>query len=136
MLDLRCSSKGRGPLLVCSKCAQDNPASASTCSRCGTRLTAADFARGVTQPRAESSSEGGETERPTPPTSGRGGAVVTVFGARGGIGTTTVAINLAVALAHTGKRVALVDLHLRFGDVAILMDIPVECSIADLALPE
>ena len=99
-------------------------------------MTAADFARGVTQPRAESSSEGGETERPTPPTSGRGGAVVTVFGARGGIGKTTVAINLAVALAHTGKRVALVDLHLRFGDVAILMDIPVECSIADLALPE
>ena len=123
-------------MLVCSKCAQDNPASASACSRCGTRLTAADYARGVTQSTARAPSNGGETERPTPPTSRWGGTVVTVFEARGGVGKTTVAINLAAALAGTGKRVALVDLDLRFGDVAILMDIPVERSIADLVLAE
>src|SRR3972149_3048819 len=65
------------------------------------------------------------------------GTVLTVFGAKGGIGKTTISTNLATAIVQkTGQSVALVDLDTRFGDVAILMDIPVERSIADLALPE
>ncbi|MEX0800452.1 MAG: AAA family ATPase [Dehalococcoidia bacterium] len=65
------------------------------------------------------------------------GTVVTVFGAKGGIGKTTISTNLATALVHkSNQSVVLVDLDTRFGDVAILMDIPVERSIADLALPE
>ena len=65
------------------------------------------------------------------------GTVITVFGAKGGIGKTTIATNLATALVHkTNQSVVLVDLDTRFGDVAILMDIPVERSIADLAMPE
>jgi pilus assembly protein CpaE len=65
------------------------------------------------------------------------GTVITVFGAKGGIGKTTIATNLATALVHnTNQSVVLVDLDTRFGDVAILMDIPVERSIADLAIPE
>lgn len=62
------------------------------------------------------------------------GTVITVFGAKGGIGKTTIATNLATAIARiTGSRVALVDMDTRFGDVAIMMDVAVETSIADLA---
>jgi pilus assembly protein CpaE len=65
------------------------------------------------------------------------GTVITVFGAKGGIGKTTIATNLATALVQkTTQSVVVVDLDTRFGDVAILMDIPVEHSIADLAMPE
>ncbi|MFQ5471846.1 MAG: AAA family ATPase [Dehalococcoidia bacterium] len=65
------------------------------------------------------------------------GTVITVFGAKGGIGKTTIATNLASALVQkTNQSVVVVDLDTRFGDVAILMDIPVERSIADMAMPE
>ncbi|MDO8616504.1 MAG: AAA family ATPase [Dehalococcoidia bacterium] len=65
------------------------------------------------------------------------GTVITVFGAKGGIGKTTIATNVATALVQkTNQSVVLVDLDTRFGDVAILMDVPVERSIADLAVPE
>ncbi|WP_051399777.1 AAA family ATPase [Haloechinothrix halophila] len=48
------------------------------------------------------------------------GQVVTVFSAKGGCGKTTLAVNLALALADGGARsVCLVDLDLAFGDVAI-----------------
>lgn len=71
----------------------------------------------------------GELEDPVPQ-----GTIVTVFGAKGGIGKTTIASNLAVSLAiDAHQTVALVDMDTRFGDVAITMDIPVERSIADLA---
>ncbi|TMC00281.1 MAG: response regulator [Chloroflexi bacterium] len=74
----------------------------------------------------------GETDEPV-----AAGTVVTVFGAKGGIGKTTIATNLATALVQkTNQSVVVVDLDTRFGDVAILMDIPVERSIADLAMPE
>src|SRR3989304_2174990 len=74
----------------------------------------------------------GETDEPV-----ACGTVLTVFGAKGGIGKTTISTNLTTAIVQkTGQSVALVDLDTRFGDVAILMDIPVERSIADLALPE
>ncbi len=62
------------------------------------------------------------------------GTIITVFGAKGGIGKTTISSNLAVALAaEAHQTVALVDMDTRFGDVAITMDIPVDRSIADLA---
>lgn len=62
------------------------------------------------------------------------GTIITIFGAKGGIGKTTIASNLAVALAtEAHQSVALVDMDTRFGDVAITMDIEVERSIADLA---
>ncbi|MEX1252756.1 MAG: response regulator [Dehalococcoidia bacterium] len=61
------------------------------------------------------------------------GTVITIFGAKGGIGKTTIATNLSSALVRaTGANVVLVDMDTRFGDVAIMMDIAVETSIADL----
>jgi pilus assembly protein CpaE len=62
------------------------------------------------------------------------GTIITIFGAKGGIGKTTISTNLATALVRgTGSTVTLVDMDTRFGDVAIMMDVAVEQSIADLA---
>lgn len=52
------------------------------------------------------------------------GRTVTVFSPKGGVGKTTMAVNLALALAANGARkVCLVDLDLAFGDVAITMQL-------------
>jgi len=61
------------------------------------------------------------------------GTVITVFGAKGGIGKTTISTNLATALCrNTNSTIAIVDMDTRFGDVAIMMDVVVEFSIADV----
>jgi pilus assembly protein CpaE len=62
------------------------------------------------------------------------GRLVTVLAGKGGVGKTVVATNLAVALAARGQeRVALIDLSLQFGDVAALLDVTAQRTIADLA---
>jgi len=54
----------------------------------------------------------------------RYGKVVTVFSPKGGVGKTTIAVNLALALTEKGAhKVCLVDLDLAFGDVAITMQL-------------
>jgi pilus assembly protein CpaE len=54
----------------------------------------------------------------------RHGKIVAVFSPKGGVGKTTVSVNLALALADKGARqVCLVDLDLAFGDVAITMQL-------------
>jgi len=58
--------------------------------------------------------------------------VITVFGAKGGIGKTSLAVNLAVKLAAGNKKVALVDLDLQFGDIHIFLDIDPKDTIAEL----
>jgi pilus assembly protein CpaE len=66
--------------------------------------------------------------------SGEPASVVAVFSPKGGVGRTTVSVNLAVAAAQTGKRVALVDASFQFGDVGVLLNLnPRNKSIADLA---
>jgi pilus assembly protein CpaE len=58
--------------------------------------------------------------------------VITVFAAKGGCGKTTLATNIACALAAGGSRkVGLIDLDLAFGDVAIMLQLVPERSIAD-----
>lgn len=50
--------------------------------------------------------------------------VIGVFSPKGGVGKTTISVNLALALAEKGaRRVCLVDLDLAFGDVAITMQL-------------
>ena len=52
----------------------------------------------------------------------RGGRVVVVCGARGGVGATTICANLALQISEqTRSHVALLDLHLRGGHAAMLL---------------
>ncbi len=62
----------------------------------------------------------------------RSGKVFTVFAGKGGVGKTVVAVNLAVSLAQHSKVVVL-DCSLQFGDVAALLNVTPERTIADLA---
>jgi pilus assembly protein CpaE len=65
---------------------------------------------------------------------GDGGQIVAIFSPKGGVGRTTVAVNLAVAAAsELGKRVVLMDGSFQFGDVGVLLNLnPKSNSIADL----
>jgi pilus assembly protein CpaE len=59
--------------------------------------------------------------------------IVVVYSPKGGVGTTTLAINLAVALkAVTGLASTLVDADLRFGDVDTALNITSATSIGSL----
>ncbi|MFE7978435.1 CpaE family protein [Streptomyces shenzhenensis] len=64
---------------------------------------------------------------------GVGGTVVTVSGAKGGVGTTFAAIQLALAAQASGRSTALVDLDLQTGDIASYLDIQFRRSVVDLA---
>ncbi len=70
-------------------------------------------------------------------TAGAGGValapMVCVLGPKGGTGKTLTACNLGVALAGAGNRVAIVDLDLQFGDVALSLGLAPERTIYDLA---
>jgi pilus assembly protein CpaE len=65
------------------------------------------------------------------------GRVIAVFSPKGGVGRTTVAVNLAVAAAtELNRKVVLMDASFQFGDVGVLLNLnPKNKSIADL-LPE
>lgn len=58
--------------------------------------------------------------------------VISVFGTKGGVGKTTLAINLATSLAKCRKKVAILDFDLQFGDVGIFLDIDKADTIAEL----
>jgi pilus assembly protein CpaE len=68
---------------------------------------------------------------------GHDGQVVAIFSPKGGVGRTTVAVNLAVAAAtELGRQVVLMDGSFQFGDVGVLLNLnPKNKSIADL-VPE
>ena len=59
--------------------------------------------------------------------------VLSVFAPKGGVGKTTIAFNLAVAMGQLGPRTVLVDGSLQFGDLRSLLKVPVDApSILDL----
>ena len=54
----------------------------------------------------------------------RGGHVISICGAQGGAGATSIAINLALQIAETTKaKVALLDLHLQGGETAVMLGV-------------
>lgn len=79
-------------------------------------VTPADLARAV----SHATSGGGKAE----PVEGKRGRIHTVVGARGGVGASTVALNLAWLLSQEQKqRTVLIDLDLHFGTVALSLDV-------------
>jgi pilus assembly protein CpaE len=71
----------------------------------------------------------GEAPRPA---ARRMGRVINVIGAHGGVGATTIAINLAMHLGdETRRRVALVDLDLRFGSAALALNVAADQTIIE-----
>jgi pilus assembly protein CpaE len=61
------------------------------------------------------------------------GRLVSVFSAKGGVGCTVIAVNLAVALRRqTGHSICLFDCDLDFGNVAVLLNIWPQATLGDL----
>jgi len=68
----------------------------------------------------------GATERPLT-------HIVALWGCKGGVGTTTVASNLAVALrSRTGQRVTLLDASVLGGTLDVMLNLPPQYTMADL----
>ncbi len=67
-------------------------------------------------------------------TTARGCQVISVAGATGGVGTSSIAVNLACTLAEKpGHTVVLIDLDIALGDVDVFLDTIPEYSLADIA---
>jgi pilus assembly protein CpaE len=77
--------------------------------------------------------QGSTNGKVAPPAEREAGSIVTAFSPKGGVGRTTLAVNLAVAAAELGKSVALMDASFQFGDVGVLLNLnPRNPSIADV----
>ncbi len=61
------------------------------------------------------------------------GQIFAFIGAKGGVGTTTIAVNVATALAQEveDERTLLMDFHLSYGDAAVFMGADPRFSVAD-----
>jgi pilus assembly protein CpaE len=66
-------------------------------------------------------------------TAAKQGQIVAFIGAKGGVGTTTIAVNVATALAQTveDERTLLMDFHLSYGDAAVFLGAEPRFSVAD-----
>jgi pilus assembly protein CpaE len=60
------------------------------------------------------------------------GSVIAVYNPSGGMGTTSIAVNLAASLATAGESVALVDLNLFSGDVTTFLDLAPRYTLANV----
>ncbi|MHB8959989.1 MAG: response regulator [Candidatus Limnocylindrales bacterium] len=62
-----------------------------------------------------------------------GARMITIFAPKGGVGKTTLAFNLAVAIGQSGIRTVLIDGSLQFGDMRALLKVPMDApSLLDL----
>jgi pilus assembly protein CpaE len=61
--------------------------------------------------------------------------VIAILGSRGGVGCTSIAVNLGATLAGMkGHSVALVDMDLALGDADVALDLTTDYTLADVAL--
>lgn len=65
-----------------------------------------------------------------------GGHMVAFLGAKGGVGTTTVAVNVALVLVQQGQTVILLDLHPYLGTVGLMLGLGPSHGLAELAQME
>jgi pilus assembly protein CpaE len=63
-----------------------------------------------------------------------GGKLINIIGGKGGVGTTTIAVNLASSLLDADREhsVVLVDLNPQFGDVALFLDLAPTHTFGDV----
>lgn len=95
------------------------------------RIGARDFfqqpivAREVTEAFRQVHAGNGSNESAPAPAGNKTGKTYCVLGAKGGVGTTTFAVNLAISLnaIHPDKNVALVDMNRLLGEVPIFLDL-------------
>jgi len=59
------------------------------------------------------------------------GTMLSIFSSKGGIGATTTAANLAVALSELGASTVLVDMSFHLGDLGLMFNIPTKYSLTD-----
>ncbi|MFC5469339.1 CpaE family protein [Cohnella suwonensis] len=64
---------------------------------------------------------------------GKRGEMIVVCSAKGGIGRTVMAVNLAVALTKKNIQIGLLDGSFQFGDVALALDLHPTFTIKDIA---
>lgn len=73
-----------------------------------------------------------ERVRSTKKDSGRSGVTLSFFGAKGGAGTTTLAVNSAIEIARLSKRpTVVIDLHQFVGEVALFLGVRPRFSLID-----
>ncbi|EFO79415.1 response regulator receiver protein [Oscillochloris trichoides DG-6] len=66
--------------------------------------------------------------------SGIQGQIIAVFSPKGGVGSSSIAANLAVALRQlTNKKVALLDGNVIFGDLSVILNLRSDKTIIDIA---
>lgn len=73
------------------------------------------------------------TVEPTEPRRRAGGKVIAVYSPKGGVGKTTLSVNLGVALADQGdERVALMDANPQFGHLGLVLNVHANYNLMDL----
>ncbi|MEL6270486.1 MAG: AAA family ATPase, partial [Chloroflexota bacterium] len=62
----------------------------------------------------------------------RDGHIIACFSPKGGVGTTTVAINLASSLMGPNSKVLLIDADIQFGDIGVFLNLQAQSTLADI----
>jgi pilus assembly protein CpaE len=87
-----------------------------------------------TRPRVANVATGGGSASAVVGDNGAEGQIIAVFSPKGGVGTSVVAANLAVAIRQqTNKKVALVDANVIFGDLTVILNLRSDKTIIELA---